>query len=301
MDRTTTTTWHSFGWNDYELLDFGSGKRLERFGTVITVRPDVHALSKPVLPDLTWKQADAQFCAGVGKPGQWQLSQDKPQRWSMQWRDCKFWAKLTPTKHLGVFPEQSVEWQCIHECVSRATKSGRTVKVLNLFAYTGIASLVAADAGAEVVMVDASRPALNWFRENQELSNLLDKPIRIILDDVSKFLLREEKRGHTYDIILLDPPAYGNGPHGEKWRFEQQFIYLLGQAIKLLSERPLLMLINAYADVATPEYIKHHFLPAVAHLQTGQSWVGRLALKTSSGAVLPTGTVAYWQANNFCT
>lgn len=289
-------TWFSPGWNDYELLDFGYGNRLERFGQYVLVRPDPKAHQKPFLPDVTWHQADAQFHTTGNRQGSWQMRKPMPEKWEMSWEKIQFIAKLAPYKHTGVFPEQAVEWQLLKECINRLVVKGITPRVLNLFAYTGIASLVAAEAGAVVTTVDASKPAMNWFRENQTKSGLLQLPIRMILEDAVRFVQRELKREHTYNIILMDPPAFGNGPHGEKWQFNQGFNALLAAAVSLMSSNPQLLLVNTYSEGGSEAFLEESFLSATKHLRNGDREIGTLALKTTSGRTLPTGSYAYWLA-----
>lgn len=289
-------TWLSPGWSEYELLDFGHGNRLERFGAYCLVRPDAKAHQKPLLPELTWRQAHARFTIQGSKQGSWQVNKPLPEKWKMSWGNIQFVVKLAPYKHTGVFPEQAVEWQVLSDCITRLVSKGKTPKVLNLFAYTGIASLVAAEAGAEVTTVDASKPAMNWFRENQTESGLLQLPIRMILEDAVKFVRRELKREHTYDIILMDPPAFGNGPHGEKWQFEQGFKDLLMTSIALLSPDPQLVLVNTYADGGSEAFLEECFLSATKHLRNGDREIGTLALSTATRQILPTGSYAYWRA-----
>lgn len=291
----TEHIWQSPGWHDYELLDFGYGNRLERFGDQILIRPDARALSKPLLPELTWHQAAAKFVGQGETKGEWQIKKLVPEKWQMEWDGIRFLVKLTPFKHTGVFPEQAVEWQLLHDQITSVVASGRTVRMLNVFAYTGIATLVAARAGAEVTTVDASKPAMNWFRENQTVAGLLDKPIRMILEDAVKFMSREQKRGRTYDIIMMDPPAFGNGPHGEKWQFERDFKGLLEIAVSLLSKQALLLMVNTYSDAGTLQFLEKSFAAATQGLQGGNVKAGTLALTTRTGRMVPTGNFAYWQ------
>lgn len=288
------STWLSPHWSDYELLDFGHGYRLEKFGEYTLIRPDARALAKPVLSELTWQQADAKFLGKEDGKGEWQLRQQVPEKWLLQWNELRFWTKLTPLKHTGVFPEQSVQWKLLQDVIKPAVDSGKAVKMLNLFAYTGMATLAAASAGAEVVTVDASKPAMNWFRENQTVSNLLEKPVRMILEDVVKFVEREIKRGNTYDIIMMDPPAYGNGPKGEKWQFAGQFPELIRATRQLVSKEALLLLINTYTDSATEKFITRG-ITELSHGRPGKVEIGKLALETRDHRQLSTGSYAFWK------
>jgi 23S rRNA (cytosine1962-C5)-methyltransferase len=193
------------GWQDYELLDSGNGQRLERFGEFVLVRPDPQIIWKPTLSQAEWDKADAIFEKTSGDKGNWKTRKTIPERWLMKYKDLSFYAKLSPFKHTGIFPEQSIQWDWMQE---RIKTSDRTQNVLNLFGYTGIASIAAAQAGAKVTHIDASYPTIGWARENQKVSGLEDKPVRWILDDAIKFCNREIKRGVKYDGIIMDPPIY---------------------------------------------------------------------------------------------
>lgn len=228
------------GWQDYELLDSGSGKRLERFGKYIISKPDPQAIWKPHLSQNDWDKADATY---LEEKRGW--SKNKlPDKWPLSYKNIKFYAKLTNFKHTGIFPEQILNWDFIEEKIKNAN---RQINVLNLFGYTGIASLVCAANGAKVTHVDGSKPSITWARENQQLSNLLDKPIRWILDDAVEFTAREARRNSVYDAIIMDPPVYGHGPNGEIWDFNKSFPILLENCRKILSNNPLFIIINAYA------------------------------------------------------
>lgn len=232
------------GWQDYELLDSGSGKRLERFGKYIISKPDPQAIWKPLLSQSEWEKADATY---LDEEKKW--SQNKlPVKWELSYKDIKFYAKLTNFKHTGVFPEQILNWDFIEEKIKKA---GRQINVLNLFGYTGIATLVCAANGAKVTHLDGSKPAISWARDNQTLSNLLDKPIRWILDDAVEFTTREIRRGNVYDAIIMDPPIYGHGPNGEIWDFNKSFPMLLENCRKILNTNPVFIIINAYAISAS--------------------------------------------------
>ena len=228
------------GWQDYELLDSGNGKRLERFGKYIISKPDPQAIWKPHLSINDWDKADAIY---LDEEKQWNKN-NLPEKWKLAYKDIKFYAKLTNFKHTGVFPEQILNWDFIEEKIKKA---GRQINVLNLFGYTGIATLVCAANGAKVTHLDGSKPAISWARDNQTLSNLLDKPIRWILDDAVEFTTREIRRGNAYDAIIMDPPIYGHGPNGEIWDFNKSFPLLLGNCRKILNPNPLFVIVNAYA------------------------------------------------------
>ncbi len=296
------------GWKDYELIDSGGGMRYERFGPYKTVRPDPQAIWQPCLSPLEWQEADVQFQQLSSEKGKWNFKRHLPEKWLMQWKNISFWVRLTSFKHTGVFPEQVLQWEWINSRIDdRKSKIGvenRKLKVdppssntsvLNLFGYTGIASIVAAHAGAKVTHVDASKPSITWARDNQIASKLQDKPIRWILDDAVKFVEREIKRGNTYDAIIMDPPIYGHGPTGQIWKFNENFPKLMENCTKLLSNKPLFVIVNAYAISSSAlmlENVLQDFLPK------GSIDVGELALQeTSSKRLLSTGIFARWQAS----
>jgi 23S rRNA (cytosine1962-C5)-methyltransferase len=281
------------GWEEYALLDTGDGMRLEQFGKYRIVRPDPQIIWKPHLPQSEWLSADAVFNTNFKR---WDNKTNVPDRWLMRYKDLSFWAELTPFKHTGVFPEQLLQWDWIDEQIKAKNKEQKTVKVLNLFGYTGIASLVAAKAGATVTHVDASKPTIGWARENQTASKLDTKPIRWILDDAFKFVQREAKRGNKYDGIIMDPPVYGHGPGGEKWEFTQSFPQLLSQCKLILSDKPLFVLINAYAISASSLMLENtlkDFVPS----KKSKIEVGELALEEKgSGRLLSTGIFGRWSS-----
>jgi len=289
------------GWDEYELLDSGDGRRLERFGTYRLVRPDPQIIWHPRLDKSEWLKADAEFDAEKKK---WIVKKQLPEKWLMRYKNIAFYAKLSPFKHTGVFPEQILQWEWMEDRLkvqsfpkgdlSTESKIASEFKVLNLFGYTGIASLVCASAGAQVTHVDASRPTIGWARENQAASNLQNKPIRWILDDAVKFVQREIKRGVRYDGIIMDPPVYGHGPDGEKWDFNESFPKLLSLCRLALSKKPLFVLINAYAISSSALMLKNVLEDYVSDLG-GKIEVGELALEEQSAKrLLSTGIFARW-------
>jgi len=295
------------GWEDYELLDTGDGHRLERFGKYRLVRPDPQIIWKPRLDKSEWLKADAVFAK---EKEEWQKRSDIPKKWLMRYENLAFYAELTPFKHTGVFPEQMLQWSWMKNKIknqnAKVKNSTQNLKILNLFAYTGIASLVCADAGAAVTHVDASRPTIGWAKENQLASKLTDKPIRWILDDASKFVEREIKRGVRYDGILMDPPIYGHGPNGEKWNFNTSFPRLLDLCRKALSDDPIFVLINAYA-ISASSLMLENILGDFAQGLKGEIQVGELALEeknskparnasasAAGGRLLSTGIFGRW-------
>lgn len=280
----------SANWPDYELLDSGLGRRLERFGKFILDRPDPQALWQPHLSENEWQKAEAIFDEHLGR-GRWTNRGGVPQKWLLDLNGVKLFAKLSPFKHVGVFPEQVAQWKWIEEKIMGAKKE-QPIKVLNLFAYTGVATLVAAKAGAMVTHVDASKPTIGWARENQEASGLKEKPIRWILDDCLKFCEREVKRGVKYDGVIMDPPVYGHGPDGRAWDFNRDFPKLIGVVSKILASSPLFILVNAYAVSASSVMLGN----VLTDLKLGgRVEFGELALKENlTGRLLSTGIFGRW-------
>jgi 23S rRNA (cytosine1962-C5)-methyltransferase len=307
------------GWEDYELLDSGVGKRFERFGQYRVVRPDPQCIWSPFLSLGEWEKADAIFQRGADGREQWSRRTDVPHKWLLKYKGLSFNAKLSPFKHTGVFPEQHLMWDWLAEQLTnnqqQATKSevqsandqrpttndlpaGRQgqINVLNLFGYTGIASLACASAGAKVTHVDASYPTIGWAKENQEVSGLAEKPIRWILDDCLKFVTREVKRGVRYDGIIMDPPVFGHGPEGERWEFFESFPLLLKQCREVLSETPQFFLINAYA-ISASSIMLGNVLTDTMKSFDGDVESGELVLKQKQGnRQLSTGIYARWHA-----
>ena len=234
------------GWADYALLDSGGGRKLERYGPYTVVRPEPQAMWTPRLPGSAWEKADAVFNPSDEEDaGNWRFKGKPQESWPMAWGDAKFHARFTAFRHLAFFPEQAANWAWLDERL-RATPG--QPKVLNLFGYTGVASLVCAAAGAHVTHVDASKKAIGWARENAALSGLEDRPIRWICEDARRYVQREVRRGSRYDGIILDPPKYGRGPDGEVWRLFENLPELAALCTELLSENASFLLLNAYAE-----------------------------------------------------
>jgi 23S rRNA (cytosine1962-C5)-methyltransferase len=276
---------------NYELIDSGDGRRLEMFGEYLLDRPDPQIIWKKSLDEAEWQKADAFYKRITEDKGEWELHTKVPERWEMEHGGVKFLVKLTPFKHTGVFPEQAVQWDFIGKAIS---ESDRKVNVLNLFGYTGIASLFAAKAGANVTHVDASRPAVTWANENRALNDE-GWPIRWIIDDAIKFTAREIKRGTKYDAIIMDPPAYGHGPTGEVWDFNRDFPTLLANCKKILSDHPSFVLVNAYAisssSITLANTLNDQFGSIGGDIENGE-----LTLKEkSAGRLLSTGIWTMWR------
>jgi 23S rRNA (cytosine1962-C5)-methyltransferase len=242
------------GWDDYALVDTGGGRKLERFGKLLLVRPEPQALWAPSLPAEAWERADAFFDAkpGDARPGEdedswgrWRFPKPLPPEWKVRFRDIAMGCRFSAFRHVGLFPEQAPHWDWL---AARATRTGEArPKLLNLFAYTGAASLVAAAAGYEVTHVDASKKAIAWAKENQAASGLTQAPVRWICDDATKFVAREVRRANRYQGILLDPPKFGRGPANETWRIEEGLAPMLRDCASLLADGPAYLMLTAYA------------------------------------------------------
>jgi 23S rRNA (cytosine1962-C5)-methyltransferase len=283
-------------WEDYELLDSGNRAKLERFGSFVFVRPEPQAGWRRSLPEEQWREADAEFRASSGGDrGSWRFRNQIDPRWQMCYGDLCFWARATPFRHLGVFPEQARQWDWIGEQVRGA---GRPVNVLNLFGYTGLATLAAAQAGARVTHVDSSKKMVAWARENQALSSLEDRSIRWIVDDSMKFVAREARRGARYDGFVLDPPRLGRGPDGEQWRLEQHLPVLLDRCREIVSASPLFISLTVYAIRFSPVSLLNLLEDFVGGL-AGTATTGEMGLpEVSAGRTLSQSIFARWSAGD---
>ncbi|HUE75691.1 MAG TPA: class I SAM-dependent methyltransferase [Chloroflexota bacterium] len=281
------------GWPDYELIDSGNSRKLERYGKYVLDRPEPEAIWRPRLASDKWAHADATFKLGEDGSEGWVEHSAIGERWQMRHDQLRFWAQLTPFRHTGVFPEQSVNWRWIARQVEKAR---RPVRVLDLFGYTGIASLAAAAAGASVTYLDASKQAMAWARDNQVESGLQDRPVRWILDDALKFVRREARRGTRYDAIIMDPPVFGRGAKGEIWRFPTGFPQLIDACREVLTDDPLFVLVNAYA-INFSSVMLGNVLAELMAAHRGTLTVGELALAESgNGRLLSTGIFGRWAA-----
>jgi 23S rRNA (cytosine1962-C5)-methyltransferase len=278
-------------WRDYELLDSGDGRKLERFGKICVDRPEPQALWMPQKPVDTWK-ADAVFAPkdDDDERGAWSFpGKPAPDEWPIAWKELKLNARLAAFRHMGVFPEHSVHWRW---AMDRVANARRPVQALNLFGYTGMMSLTLAKAGAEVVHLDASPKSIAQGRENQEMSGLSDRPIRWICDDAMKFVEREVRRGRKYEAIVLDPPKFGRGPKNETWRFEDDFPALLKLTRELMSDKPLFVIATVYAVRLSYLAVGQALAGA---MDAGKVVCGEMAIKeTGRDLVLPTGLFARW-------
>ena len=274
-------------WQDYEILDAGNGNKLERWGQVRLLRPDPQA----VWPMQEPRSVDARYIRSASGGGHWEYAKALPESWTIQYRDLTFQVRPTGFKHTGLFPEQAVNWDWMRGLVKKAPKPFRA---LNLFAYTGGATCALAAAGAEVVHVDAAKGMVAWAKENLALCGLGDKPVRFIVDDVIKFVLREQRRGRQYEGILMDPPSYGRGPGGEMWKIEENLYPLVAECCKLLSPEARFFLINSYTTGLAPTVLSN-VLQAALPGRGGRIEAGEVGLPISRGTlVLPCGASGRW-------
>ncbi len=280
--------------NNYELLDSGEGMKLERFGDFTLARPDPEALWPKRLPAAQWKKADATY-ERTGATGAWKAAKDLPKRWTLDFGGLSLELRPTSFKHVGLFPEQLSHWQWLRQQIRAARKAGkREIRALNLFAYTGAATLALAKEGAEAVHVDSSKVAIDWARRNAELSGLADAPIRWIEDDTLKFLRREKKRGSKYDIIVMDPPAFGHGSGSALWKIERDFYELFALAKDLLSDDAIAFVVNGYTAGYSPLTLLNN-VQEIAAVRGGMIESGELAIpERGSGRLLPAGVFARW-------
>lgn len=282
------------GWSDYELMDSGDGLKLERYGKYIFVRPDHRAVWRPALANQAWSQAHARFHASSSESGgEWEYRQPVPPAWTVGYGKLRFLAQATKSRHMGFFPEQAIQWDWI---TRQAQATRRPIRVLNLFGYTGLASLAAAQGGAQVTHVDAAKRAITTARQNQSLSELDDRPIRWIVDDAFKFVRREARRGARYEGLILDPPKFGRGPSGQVWEFFKSLPELLADCGQLLSDSPRFMIITAYAVQISALSIYYALEPITRQLG-GSTETGELALiEKSAGRCLSMALYTRWSA-----
>ncbi|MBO5355184.1 MAG: class I SAM-dependent methyltransferase [Clostridia bacterium] len=284
--------WYSENWKDYELLDATDGERLERWGKYILVRPDPQIIWRGAGKHPLWKRADAIYRRSSSGGGGWKQNR-LPEQWHVQYGELKFLIKPMGFKHTGLFPEQAANWDWFSEKIKKA---GRPIKVLNLFAYTGGATVAAAKAGASVVHVDAAKNMVAQAKENARLSGLAEAPIRYIVDDCKKFVEREIKRGNFYDAIIMDPPSYGRGPSGEVWKIEDSVDELVTLAAKVLSKEPLFFLINSYTTGLSPLAMSYILDLRVRARFGGKTEASEIGLPvTQTGSILPAGASARWE------
>ena len=294
--------WIANNWNDYEILDCSQGEKLERWGDYILVRPDPQVLWNTDRNFKGWSKPNGHYYRSKKGGGEWDFF-NLPEQWSINYKNLTFNLKPFSFKHTGLFPEQAVNWDWFSEIIENAvakrsaagTLKDKPVKVLNLFAYTGGATLSAAAAGAHVTHVDASKGMVNWAKENAESSGLRDKPIRWLVDDCTKFVEREIRRGNHYDGIIMDPPSYGRGPKGEIWKIEECIHDFIKLASKLLSDDPLFFLVNSYTTGLQPAVLTYLISTEVKNKYGGNVVSDEIGLPvTRSGLVLPCGASGRW-------
>lgn len=283
--------WLADAWKDYEVLDTSGGEKLERWGKYVLVRPDPQVIWNTPKDDPLWRKYDARYARSSTGGGKW-ANLRLPEHWQVKYRELTFNVKPMNFKHTGVFPEQAANWNFIMETIRGA---GRPINALNLFAYTGGATLACAAAGASVCHVDAAKGMVAWAKENAKSSGLEDRPIRWIVDDCAKFVEREIRRGRRYDAIIMDPPSYGRGPSGEIWKLEENlwpFVQLVSQ---VLSDKPLFVIINSYTTGLAPSVVGYIMDSIFTKRFGGHSECGELGLPVKdSGLVLPCGSTGRW-------
>ena len=283
--------WIAEQWQDYELLDCGGGEKLERWGEQYLVRPDPQAIWDSPRKNPAWKRANARYLRSQSGGGHWE-KKTLPESWKIRYRDLTFQVKPMNFKHTGLFPEQAVNWDFAMEKIRNA---GRPIRVLNLFAYTGGATVACAKAGASVCHVDAAKGMVLWAKENAKASGLEDRPIRWIVDDCAKFVEREIRRGKTYDAIIMDPPSYGRGPSGEVWKLEENLYPFVELVSRVLSDDSLFFIINSYTTGLAPSVMRYLTETLVAKKYGGSTQSDELGLPVrDTGLALPCGATCRW-------
>ena len=282
---------------DYELIDACNGERLERWGNIILIRPDPQIIWNGERKHKLWHNAHARYIRSNSGGGHWEMFKKVPQVWSINYNDLTFRLKPMGFKHTGLFPEQAVNWKLVKNVIKSSNRDD--IKVLNLFAYTGGATIAALSEGASVTHVDASKGMVQWAKENAVASILSDRPVRWLVDDCIKFVKREIRRGNKYDIIIMDPPSYGRGPDGEVWKFENQLAELLELTSQVFSDNPLLLLINSYTTGMSPTIMDYMTEQIFSKNREGYVTTDEIGLKvTNKEIVLPCGSTTIWRAKN---
>ena len=280
-------------WKDYELIDASSGERLERWGDIILIRPDPQVIWNTEKKNPLWRNAHARYLRSNTGGGKWQVYKKIPDSWRIRYRGLNFNVKPMGFKHTGIFPEQAVNWDLASDIISA---SERQLNVLNLFGYTGCATISALKAGAAVCHVDASKGMVAWAKENAATSGVDDKPVRWIVDDCGKFVAREIRRGRKYDGIILDPPSYGRGPSGEIWKLEEQLYSFLELCADVLSDDPEFVILNSYTTGLSPSVMEYILGIIVKKRFGGRVSSDEIGLKcTESGQYVPCGSTAIWR------
>ena len=280
-------------WKDYEILDMANGEKLERWENIILIRPDPQIIWKEKSYPEKWKNANAKYNRSNTGGGNWNFIKPLPKSWQIKYKDLTFNIKPMGFKHTGIFPEQAVNWDWM---MNKIKNSARDIKVLNLFAYTGGASVACLKAGASVCHVDSSKGMCEWAKENVASSGLRDKPIRFLVDDVVKFVNREIRRGNKYDAIIMDPPSYGRGTNGEVWKFEDNIADLVKLCMNVLSDKPLFFLINSYTTGISSQVLENLLRMNIPKKAKGKFSHGELGLPmTNSKMILPCGIYGRWE------
>lgn len=278
--------------NDYELIDADNGERLERWGDIILIRPDPQIIWSEGHRDDRWNKAHAIYHRSNSGGGYWETLKKVPDVWCINYEDLTFRLKPMGFKHTGLFPEQAVNWSLAQKLIKEAN---REVSVLNLFAYTGGATIACLNAGARVTHVDASKGMVSWAKENAVASALADRPVRWLVDDCMKFVKREIRRGNKYDAIIMDPPSYGRGPNGEVWKLEQQLSELLTDVGKILSDDPLFFFLNSYTGGLSPTILNYMVKSCIAPKNSGTIFTEEIGIKvTKRDVILPCGNTTIW-------
>ena len=280
-------------WKDYEILDMASGQKLERWGNIILSRPDPQIIwNNKSFPE-KWKKANAKYNRSKTGGGSWEFNNKMPDKWQIKYKNLTFNIKPMGFKHTGLFPEQAVNWDWM---IDKIKKEKREIKVLNLFAYTGGATVACLSAGASVCHVDSSKGMVAWAKDNVISSGLEKRPVRYIIDDVKKFVAREIRRGNKYDAIVMDPPSYGRGANGEVWQFEENIADLLNLCMQVLSDNPLFVLINSYTTGISAKVLENLLLLTIDKKYKGKFSSGEIGLTmTDSKLVLPCGIYGRWE------
>jgi len=281
-------------WKDYEIIDMAGGEKLERWKDIVLVRPDPQIIWKNKSKPEAWENANARYNRSKTGGGSWDYKKPLPKSWQVKYKNLTFNIKPMGFKHTGLFPEQAVNWDWMMDKIKNAK---REIKVLNLFAYTGGATVACLSAGASVAHVDSSKGMVEWAKENVTASGLRDKPVRFLIDDVVKFVNREIRRGNTYDAIIMDPPSYGRGTNGEVWQFEDNIYDLVELCGKVLSDNPLFFLINSYTTGISSKVLEDILNLTIAKEHKGKVYSGEIGLPMKdSRLVLPCGIYGRWES-----
>lgn len=282
-------------WKDYEILDMSDGEKLERWGDIILIRPDPQIIWKEKTFESKWKTAFARYSRSSTGGGSWEYKKKIPESWQVKYKNLTFNIKPMGFKHTGLFPEQAVNWDWM---INKIKLQNREIKVLNLFAYTGGATVACLSAGASVCHVDSSKGMVSWARENVNSSGLGEKPVRFMIDDVTKFVQREIRRGNKYDAIIMDPPSYGRGKSGEVWQFENNISDLVSLCSEVLTDNPLFFLINSYTTGISSKVLENILSLKLERIK-GKLSSGEIGLPMKdSNLVLPCGIYGRWESSN---